>query len=333
MKKKIVVVSGVGGQDASYLCELLLEKDYQVYGMMRRSSNPNLENVKHLLPHVEIVQGDLCDATSLNLLIRQVRPQEVYNLGAQSHVHTSFQQPSYTMDVNGLGCLRLLEAIRTFAPAARFYQASTSEMWAGLPDSAPQNEQTPLFPRSPYGISKVYAHHITRIYRESYNIFATSGILLNHESPRRGSEFVTRKITKYVAELYRYLQNLPNVAPQMPPFPTLKLGNLEAKRDWGFAGDFVRGMYLILQYPTPEDFVLATGETHTVKEFLEVAFAHVGLDYQNYIEIDPQFYRPNEVHVLQGDASKAKKLLGWEPRVTFHELVTMMVDADLAALS
>lgn len=322
MKKALI--TGITGQDGSYLAEFLLAKGYEVYGIIRRSSSFNTARIDTIYedPHVpnprlRLVYGDLNDASSLNHIIRTVRPDEIYHLGAQSHVRVSFDIPEYTGDVTGLGTIRLLEAIRESELHPKFYQASSSEMF-GLVQEIPQREATPFYPRSPYGAAKVYAYWITVNYREAYNLFACNGILFNHESPRRGETFVTRKITKAAARIKLGMQQ------------ELFLGNLDAKRDWGFAGDYVEAMWLMLQAEKPEDYVIATGETHTVREFLEVIFDRLQLDWRHYVKIDPKYYRPTEVDVLIGDASKAKRDLGWEPKVRFEELGAMMVDADLA---
>ena len=320
---KRALITGITGQDGSYLAELLLGKGYEVYGIIRRSSSFNTGRIDPIYqdPHVtdaklRLVYGDLNDASSLNKLIRTIQPDEIYNLGAQSHVRVSFDIPEYTAEVTGLGTIRLLEAIRESGVNTKFYQASSSEMFGKVLE-VPQRETTPFYPRSPYGAAKVYGHWITVNYREAYNLFACSGILFNHESPRRGETFVTRKITKAAARIKLGLQQ------------DLFLGNLEAKRDWGFAGDYVEAMWLMLQQPAPDDYVIATGETHTVKEFLDVVFEHVGLDWKRHVKIDPRYYRPTEVDLLIGDASHAKKTLGWEPKVRFKELAVMMVEADL----
>jgi GDPmannose 4,6-dehydratase len=320
---KRALITGITGQDGSYLAELLLGKGYEVYGIIRRSSSFNTGRIDPIYqdPHVtdaklRLVYGDLNDASSLNKLIRTIQPDEIYNLGAQSHVRVSFDIPEYTAEVTGLGTIRLLEAIRESGVNTKFYQASSSEMFGKVLE-VPQRETTPFYPRSPYGAAKVYGHWITVNYREAYNLFACSGILFNHESPRRGETFVTRKITKAAARIKLGLQQ------------DLFLGNLEAKRDWGFAGDYVEAMWLMLQQPAPDDYVIATGETHTVKEFLDVVFEHVGLEWKRHVKIDPRYYRPTEVDLLIGDASHAKKTLGWEPKVRFKELAVMMVEADL----
>lgn len=324
MTKK-ALITGITGQDGSYLAEFLLRKGYQVHGIIRRSSSFNTGRIDTLYqdPHVpdvrlRLVYGDLNDASSLNTILRTIQPDEIYNLGAQSHVRVSFEIPEYTAEVTGVGTIRLLEAIRESGQRPKFYQASSSEMF-GKVQEIPQRETTPFYPRSPYGAAKLYAHWITVNYREAYNLFACSGILFNHESPRRGETFVTRKITKAAARIKLGLQH------------DLYLGNLDAKRDWGYAGDYVEAMWLMLQQPEPDDYVIATGETHTVREFLDVAFSHLGLDWQQYVKIDPKYYRPTEVDLLLGDSSKAKKLLQWEPKVRFQELARMMVEADLEA--
>lgn len=319
------LITGITGQDGSYLTELLLDKGYEVYGIIRRSSSFNTARIDPLYqdPHapdvrLRLIYGDLNDASSLNRILRTIQPDEIYNLGAQSHVRVSFDIPEYTADVTGLGTIRLLEAIRESGLRPKFYQASSSEMF-GKVQEVPQRETTPFYPRSPYGAAKLYAHWITVNYREAYNLFACSGIMFNHESPRRGETFVTRKITKAAVRIKLGLQQ------------DLYLGNLDAKRDWGYAGDYVQAMWLMMQQDTPDDYVIATGETHTVREFLEVAFGHLNLDWKRYVKIDRKYYRPTEVDLLIGDASKANKQLKWEPRVRFEELATMMVDADLDA--
>ncbi len=313
------LITGITGQDGSYLAEFLLSKGYHVVGMVRRSSTVNLERIAHIQDQIEIVQGDLHDQSSLMDILDEYKPDEIYNLAAQSFVPTSWHQPVLTGEVTALGVTRLLEAIRLVHPQARFYQASSSEMF-GKVREVPQRETTPFYPRSPYGVAKVYGHWTTVNYRESYHLFAVSGILFNHESPRRGLEFVTRKITYGVAKIKLGLAK------------ELRLGNLEAKRDWGFAGDYVRAMWLMLQQDQPEDYVVGTGETHSVREFCEIAFDHVGLDYRDFVVQDPRFFRPAEVDLLVADPSKARRKLGWEPTVTFEELVKMMVEADLALL-
>ena len=312
------LITGVTGQDGSYLAEFLLERGYAVTGLRRRASNSNLDRISHL-EDLRLEDGDLLDQSSLIRVLENVRPDEVYNLAAQSFVGTSWQQPLLTGDVTGLGVTRLLEAIRTVNPAIRFYQASSSEIF-GKVQETPQSERTPCYPRSPYGVAKLYGHWITVNYRESYDLFACSGILFNHESPRRGTEFVTRKITEGVARIKLGLAD------------ELRLGNLKARRDWGFAGDYVRAMWLMLQQPHPDDYVIATGETHTVEEFVALAFDHVGLSWQDYVVIDPAFFRPAEVDLLVGDTTKARRQLGWQPTVGFEELVRMMVEADLKRL-
>ena len=316
---KTALITGITGQDGSYLAEFLLEQGYQVIGMVRRTSVINLDRVEHIQDKLHIVQGDLIDLMSLVGIIRQYKPDEVYNLAAQSFVPTSWQQPILTGEVTALGVTRMLDAIRLVNPEIRFYQASSSEMF-GKVREVPQRETTPFYPRSPYGAAKVYGHWITVNYRESYDMFAVSGILFNHESERRGLEFVTRKISHSVARIKLGLAK------------ELRLGNLDSQRDWGHAKDYVRGMYLMLQQDKPDDFVLATGETHTIRSFCELAFDHVGLNYEDHVVIDPAFYRPAEVDLLVGDPSKARRQLGWEPLVTFPELVRMMVDADIQLL-
>jgi GDPmannose 4,6-dehydratase len=317
---KRALITGITGQDGSYLAELLLEKGYEVHGMVRRSSTENFERIAHLVDKIELVQADLLDPTSLLEAVEETRPTEVYNLGAQSFIPTSWKQPVLTAEFTAVGVTRLLEAIRRVDPDIRFYQASSSEMF-GKVREVPQNEQTPFYPRSPYGVAKVYGHFITINYRESYGLFAVSGILFNHESPRRGLEFSTRKITDGVARIKLGLAD------------ELRLGNLDAKRDWGYAGDYVEGMWMMLQQDEPEDFVLATGEAHSVGEFADNAFRHVGFDPEEHVKTDPEFLRPAEVDHLVGDATKAREQLGWEPRVTFRELVEMMVEADLERLT
>jgi GDPmannose 4,6-dehydratase len=316
---KAALITGVTGQDGSYLAELLLEKGYQVHGMVRRSSTENFERINHLRGRIELHQADLHDQLSLVNLLQRIRPAEVYNLAAMSFVPTSWQQPLLTGDFTGLGVTRMLEAVRLVDPGIRFYQASSSEMFGKVRET-PQRESTPFHPRSPYGVAKVYGHYITVNYRESYNLFACSGILFNHESPRRGLEFVTRKITDAAARIRLGLQQ------------ELHLGNLQARRDWGFAGDYVRAMWLMLQQPEPEDYVVGTGEAHSVQEFVEIAFAHAGLDWKKHVVVDPRYYRPAEVELLLADPSRARQKLGWTPRVKFDELVRMMVDADMARL-
>jgi GDPmannose 4,6-dehydratase len=313
--KRKAFITGITGQDGSYLAEILLEKDYEVYGMVRRSSSFNTARIDHIFGEIELVFGDLCDGSVLNQLMRTIRPDEVYNLGAQSHVRVSFDVPEYTADTDAMGTLRLLDAIREEGVQARFYQASSSEMF-GKAREIPQTEETPFHPRSPYGVSKVFSYWITRNYREAYGMFAVNGILFNHESPRRGPTFVTRKITRAVGAILRGEQN------------ELRLGNLEAKRDWGYAKDYMEGAWRMLQVNEPDDFVLATGETHSVEEFLDAAFGHAGLEWRDYVQLDERYLRPAEVDVLIGDYSKAKEKLGWEPNVRFEELVRMMVDAD-----
>lgn len=316
---KRALITGVTGQDGSYLAEFLLEKGYEVHGMVRRSSEEKFERLSHLRGRLQIHQGDLLDQYSLSALMAKVRPHEVYNLAAQSFIPTSWSQPVLTGEFTALGVTKMLEAIRHTLPEARFYQASSSEMF-GRVREVPQTEQTPFYPRSPYGVAKVYGHFITVNYRESFRLFAVSGILFNHESPRRGLEFVTRKITDGVARIH------------LGKTDKLYLGNLDAKRDWGFAGDYVEAMWRMLQEDEPDDYVVATGETHSVREFCELAFARVGRDYRDHVVVHPDFLRPAEVDVLVGDPTKARQKLGWKPRVGFKELIHMMVDSDLARL-
>lgn len=313
------IITGITGQDGSYLAELLLKKGYQVIGVARRSSTVNYERIQHFIDDITVVQGDLQDQGSLLSLLEEYKPSEVYNLAAQSFVPTSWNQPALTGDVTALGVTRMLEAIRFVNPKIRFYQASSSEMFGKVME-VPQSENTPFYPRSPYGVAKVYGHWITINYRESFDMFATSGILFNHESPRRGMEFVTRKISNAVASI------------KLGKSKELRLGNLEAQRDWGFAGDYVEAMWLMLQQDHPDNYVIGTGETHPVREFCEIAFSHVDLDYKDYVVMDEKFYRPAEVDLLISDPSKARTQLKWEPAVSFKELVTMMVDSDLARL-
>lgn len=314
--RKVALITGISGQDGAYLAEFLLSKDYEVHGMIRRTSAPNLSRVEHLLDKITIHQSDITDQGSLYRLLETVHPQEVYNLAAQSFVQASFEQPIATAEMTAIGVTRLLEAIRAVDKSIRFYQASSSEMF-GKVQSMPQTEKTPFYPRSPYGVAKLYGHWMTVNYRESYDIFAASGILFNHESPRRGLEFVTRKITNAAARIKLGLQD------------KLFLGNLDAKRDWGFAGDYVRAMWMMLQQDKADDYVIATGIMHSVREFAEIAFNRAGLDWTQYVETDQKFFRPAEVNVLCGDADKAKLQLGWEPEVNFEQLVVMMVDYDL----
>jgi GDPmannose 4,6-dehydratase len=313
---KRALITGITGQDGSYLAELLLDKGYEVHGMVRRSSTENFERIQHLTDKVTLVQADLLDTSSLVEALEEAQPDEVYNLGAQSFVPTSWRQPVLTAEFTAVGVTRILEAIRRVNPDIRFYQASSSEMF-GKVREVPQSETTPFYPRSPYGVAKAYGHFITVNYRESYGLFAVSGILFNHESPRRGLEFVTRKISDGVARIKLGLSD------------ELRLGNLDAKRDWGFAGDYVEAMWRMLQADEPDDYVIATGEEHSVQECVDIAFAHAGLDPKQYVKTDPQFLRPAEVDHLVGDASKARQELGWEPHVSFKELAEMMVDADL----
>jgi len=320
MKKALI--TGITGQDGSYLAELLLGKGYQLWGIIRRSSSFHTGRIDHLYkdphekPRLRLVYGDLTDGGNLSTIINEVKPDEVYNLGAQSHVRVSFDTPVYTVDTDALGTLRLLEAIRSMEAPAKFYQASSSEMYGKVVET-PQTEKTPFYPRSPYGCAKAYAFWQTVNYREAYGLFACNGILFNHESPRRGETFVTRKITLAAARIKLGLQD------------KLYLGNLDAKRDWGFAGDYVETMWLMLQQESGDDYIIATGETHSVREFLDEVFGHLDLDWQKYVEIDSRYIRPTEVDFLQGDSSKARKVLGWEPKVTFKELAKMMTDADM----
>jgi len=321
MKKALI--TGITGQDGSYLAEFLIKKGYIVYGIIRRSSSFNTQRIDHIYqdPHeknrkLNLVYGDLNDASSLNLLIKNIQPDEIYNLGAQSHVKVSFEIPEYTAEVTGIGTTRLLEAIRDTGVKTKFYQASSSEMYGKVLET-PQSEKTPFYPRSPYGAAKVYAYWMTVNYREAYNLFACNGILFNHESPRRGETFVTRKITMALARIKLQLQD------------KLYLGNLDAKRDWGFAGDYVEAMWLMLQQSKADDYVIATGETHSVKEFLQEAFDYAKLDWKKYVEIDKRYFRPTEVDLLLGDNSKARRVLKWKPKVNFKQLVQMMVDSDM----
>jgi GDPmannose 4,6-dehydratase len=313
------LITGVTGQDGSYLAELLLAKGYEVVGVVRRTSHHSYERIEHLLDRIEVVAADLLDQHSLTVVLQDTRPDEVYNLAAQSYVPTSWTQPVLTGEFTALGVTRILEAIRLVHPSAKFYQASSSEMFGRVAET-PQRENTPFYPRSPYGVAKVYGHWITVNYRESYDLYAVSGILFNHESPRRGIEFVTRKVTDGVARIKLGLAR------------ELRLGNLDARRDWGFAGDYVDAMWRMLQQPEPHDYVVGTGQTHSVRELVEAAFGHVGLDWRKHVTTDPKYMRPAEVDVLQADPSKARKELGWAPRVGFSELVAMMVDADLERL-
>ena len=322
MAAKRALITGITGQDGSYLSELLISKGYEVHGIIRRSSSFNTERIDHLYhdPHEKTVRlvlhyGDLTDGSSLRSIISQIQPTEIYNLGAQSHVRVSFDQPVYTVEADALGTLVLLEAIRDACPRARYYQAGSSEMFGKVRET-PQKETTPFYPRSPYGCAKVFSHWQTVNYREAYGLYASNGILFNHESPRRGETFVTRKITRAATRIKEGLQE------------TLYLGNLEAKRDWGFAGDYVEAMWLMLQQDEPDDFVVATGETYSVREFVQAAFSILGLDWERYIRLDPRYLRPTEVDLLLGDNTKARKVLGWAPRVGFRQLVEMMVEAD-----
>ncbi len=326
-KRKVALISGITGQDGSYLSEFLLRKGYMVYGLIRRSSSFNTGRIDHIYKdlhekdvRLRLLYGDLNDASSLNRIVKTIKPDEIYNLGAQSHVKVSFEIPEYTAEATALGTTRLLEAIRDTGIKTKFYQASSSEMY-GKVREIPQTENTPFYPRSPYAAAKVYAYWMTVNYREAYNIFACNGILFNHESPRRGETFVTRKITMALARIKHKLQN------------KLYLGNLDAKRDWGFAGDYVEAMWLMLQQSKPDDYVIATGQTHSVRDFLEEAFGHAGLDWKKYVRIDKRYLRPTEVDILIGDSSKARRVLKWTPKVDFKKLVRMMVDADMALIS
>ncbi|HZC75770.1 MAG TPA: GDP-mannose 4,6-dehydratase [Gaiellaceae bacterium] len=315
MAKRKAFITGITGQDGSYLAEILLEKGYDIYGMIRRSSSFNTARIDHIFGDLELVYGDLGDGSVLNRLMRTIRPDEVYNLGAQSHVQVSFEIPEFTADTTGMGTLRLLDAIREEGVRCRFYEAGSSEMFGKVVET-PQTEKTPFYPRSPYGVSKVFGYWITRNYREAYGMYAVNGILFNHESPRRGPTFVTRKVTRAIGAILRGEQD------------ELRLGNLEAKRDWGFARDYMEGAWQMLQADQPDDYILATGETHSVRELLDEAFGYAGLDWQRYVQIDERYFRPAEVDMLLGDASKAKEKLGWGPSVRFPELVRMMVDHD-----
>jgi GDPmannose 4,6-dehydratase len=316
---KTALITGITGQDGSYLAEFLLDKGYQVYGTVRRASTETFHRIEHLRGQIELIQADLLDQTSLSAALERARPDEVYNLAAMSFVPTSWQQPVLTGEFTALGVTRLLDAMRQVCPQAHFYQASSSEMFGKVLET-PQRETTPFYPRSPYGVAKVYGHYITVNYRESYGLFACSGILFNHESPRRGLEFVTRKISHGVARIKLGLAK------------ELRLGNLEAKRDWGFAGDYVRAMWLMLQQDEPDDYVIGTGQTHSVGEFVRIAFGHVGLDWRQHVVVDPQFYRPAEVDLLLADPGRAHNRLGWQPEMTFEDMARRMVDADLATL-
>ena len=319
MSRKVALVTGITGQDGSYLAEFLLEQGYKVYGMVRRSSVEKFERIEHLIGKIELLQGDLLDPVSLISVLKDAKPTEVYNLAAQSFVPTSWAQPVLTSEFTAIGVTRMLEAIRNVDRSIRFYQASSSEMYGKVRET-PQTEDTPFYPRSPYGVAKVYGHYITVNYRESYGLFAVSGILFNHESPRRGLEFVTRKVTDGVARIKLGLQS------------ELRLGNLDAKRDWGFAGDYVRAMWLMLQQSKAEDYVIATGSTHSVRDLVQVAFSHVDLDWEKFVKVDKAFLRPAEVDLLVGDASKAERNLSWKPTVSFEQMIKMMVDADLQRL-
>jgi GDPmannose 4,6-dehydratase len=319
MAERTALITGITGQDGSYLADFLLEKGYRVSGMVRRASTENFQRLEHLRDRIELLQGDLLDQTSIASVLDHVRPDEVYNLAAMSFVPTSWHKPVLTAEFTAVGVTRVLDALRQTCPKARFYQASSSEMFGKVRET-PQSESTPFYPRSPYGVAKVYGHHITVNYRESYGLFACSGILFNHESPRRGLEFVTRKITHGVARI------------KMGLATELRLGNLQAKRDWGFAGDYVRAMWMMVQEERPDDYVIGTGQTHSVEEFVTIAFDHAGLDWRNHVVVDPQFYRPAEVDLLLANPHKAKTQLGWEPKVSFEQLVRLMVESDIAGL-
>jgi len=314
MTQKKALITGISGQDGSYLSELLLEKGYEVHGVVRRSSSINTGRIDHIFDRLNLHYGDLTDGSALSALLSKVRPDEIYNLGAQSHVRVSFDCPEYTADVDAMGTLRLLEAVKAQCPEAKFYQASSSELYGKVAE-VPQNESTPFYPRSPYGVSKLFAYWAT-VHARECGLFACNGILFNHESPRRGRTFVTRKITNAAHNIARGIQS------------ELPLGNLDAQRDWGYAKEYVEAMWLMLQQPSPADFVIATGETHTIRELLDVAFERVGLNWKDYVVNDPKYYRPTEVDILLGDASKAKKVLGWEPKTRFKELIQLMVDAE-----
>jgi GDPmannose 4,6-dehydratase len=318
--QRIALITGITGQDGSYLAEWLLEKGYRVFGLVRQSSTTHYDRIQHILNDLELVPGDLLDQQSLFNAVNKVKPDEIYNLAAQSLVPVSFEQPILTADISGLGVTRLLEAIRNLKPDIRFYQASTSEVF-GKVNASVQDEETPFYPRSPYGVAKVYAHWITVNYRESYQLFCCTGILFNHESPRRSSGFVTRKITQGVARIKLGLDK------------KLRLGNIDARRDWGFAGDYVRAMWSMLQHDTPDDYVIATGVDRSIRDFCVAAFSYVGLDWQEYVVVDERFFRPAEAHVLRGSPEKAKRVLGWEPQVSFIEMVQMMVEHDLAQVT
>jgi len=320
MHSRTALITGISGQDGSYLAELLLSKGYNVCGIVRRSSTENLSRIEHLRDRIDLAQADLLDQSSLDRVLKRVQPDEVYNLAAMSFVPTSWEQPVLTAEFTAVGVARVLESVRAVHPAARFYQASSSEMYGKVLET-PQSETTPFYPRSPYGVAKVFGHYLTVNYRESYNLFACSGILFNHESPRRGLEFVTRKITDGAARI------------KLGKSKELRLGNLQAKRDWGFAGDYVRAMWLMLQQDQPDDFVIGTGEMHSVEEFVSFAFQHVGLDWRKYVVVDQKFYRPAEVDTLLGNPEKARRVLQWQPEVSFQKLVEMMVESDVKALN
>jgi GDPmannose 4,6-dehydratase len=332
MAKK-ALITGVTGQDGSYLSDFLLEKDYEVYGLIRRSSVRSTERIAHLLcnPNFTLIDGDITDSACMHRLVSGIKPDEVYNLAAMSHVGVSFDQPITTCDIDAVGPLNILEAIRQTSPSTKFYQASTSELF-GDTDIAPQSENTPMMPNSPYAVAKLYAHHMVALYRRAYGIFACAGILFNHESERRGEDFVTRKITRYVASLLRWMDLNDGFPRKDVDVPPLALGNIEAKRDWSHAADMVRGMWLMMQHEKPDDYVLGSGETRTVKDFLNAAFGSIGLDYSEYVIIDPKFYRPVDVNLLHADSSKALATLGWEPVISFGELVDRMIQSDYGSV-
>ena len=329
---KTALITGTTGQDGSYLAELLLDKGYTVHGLIRRSSVDTTERIAHFQhhPHFELIEGDITDAACMHRLISGIQPDEVYNLAAMSHVGVSFDQPITTCQIDAMGPLHMLEAIRQSSPKTKFYQASTSELFGDTP-LAPQNEDSPMTPNSPYAAAKLYAHQLVGLYRRAYNIFACAGILFNHESERRGEAFVTRKITKYVAMLQSWMDSNDGFPKRDVDVRPLALGNIEAKRDWSHAEDMVRGMWLMMQHSQPDDYVLGSGETHTVKEFLQLAFGSIGLDYNDYVVIDPKFYRPVDVNLLHADPSKAAKVLGWQPTICFGELIDRMVQSDYRA--
>lgn len=334
MENKVGLILGCNGQDGSYLSELLLDKGYKVYGVIRRSSVNTTERIVHLVPNpnFELIEGDITDAACIHRLISGIQPNEVYNLAAQSHVGTSFDQPILTSQINAIGPLNILEAIRQLSPQSKFYQASTSELF-GETKIAPQDENTPFNPNSPYAVAKLYAHHLVGLYRRAYGIFACAGILFNHESPRRGETFVTRKITKYVAMIQNWMDNNNGVPHKNVDVCPLTLGNIEARRDWSHAEDMVYGMWLMMQYSKPDDYILGSGITHTIRDFLQTAFGLIGLDYKDYVVIDPKLYRPVDVNLLQANADKAKSVLGWKSIICFEELVDRMIKSDYKAIT